>query len=57
MSFTLVFLIAAFAALVVISGATFLLKGLKAALIAAGAMLLIAAVGFVVLVNVITAAM
>lgn len=57
MAFTLLFLIASLVILVAAFVVTYLLKGLKAALIAAGTVLLTAAVGFVVLVNLITTAM
>lgn len=57
MAFSLLFLIASIVILVTVFVVTYLLKGLKAALIAAGAVLLLAAVGFVVLVNLVTTAM
>lgn len=57
MAFTLLFLIGSIVILVAAFVVTYLLKGLKAALIAAGAVLLISAVGFVVLINFVTASM
>jgi hypothetical protein len=54
MAFSLLFLIASIVILVAVFIVTYLLKGLKAALIAAGAVLLTSAVGFVVLINLIT---
>lgn len=57
MAFTLLFLIGSLVILVAAFVVTYLLKGLKAALIAAGAVLLTSAVGFVVLINLITIVM
>lgn len=57
MAFTFLFLAAWLVALVLVSGVAYLLKGLEAALIAAGTVLLLAAVTFVAIVNLITAAM